>query len=738
MSLLSRFVCLSFVTFFLLAPTLVHGQQALENPGNGEHYSGVGVISGWKCPAGHISIRFNDGPSIPLAYGSERRDVTEQGLCGGNRYTGFVALYNWARLGNGTHTAVAYDNGVEFARSTFTVGTMGVEFLLGARASVIVRDFPREGDNQRFEWTQSSQHLEMVNPDREPVEGTGSQSARAWLGNPTHGANYSGISVVSGWKCDAGTLTYRVDGGNPVPLVYGMEREPAVRSQCGRSDAGFVAIQNWANFGAGEHTLVAYDNGVEFARSTFTVGHPALEGAFITGASARVTVGGLPFAGQSREFAWNESTQHLEIVGTALAPGGPPSFGAATIAEQRYTQNTAIPPLTLPQATGGTAPLVYSLSPALPAGLSFNQSTRMLSGTPTSALATTSYTYTVTDNNGATASLSFSLTVSAETTALSFGNASIATQSYTENTAISSLTLPQATGGVAPLTYSLSPTLPAGLSFNASTRELSGTPTAALTATTYTYTVTDANGATAMLSFSLTVETASGGGGGGGGGSDVGGSSSNPVRVNYLRSSNPGNLETAGDEDYFQIDVPREGIIVARTTGSTDTVGTLMDSARNTIGRREDDTLGQSRRNFLVWGAVGFGTYYVKVEGYGTGRYTLDVEWYDDVAVSPQFTMSCSGSRVLPYKYRIFINSRQGYLSYPRNGGSYTRNHYRSGSPGSIYCISGRSVCVGADDNEGDHYGFGLNLEDTSRAACKTCPSSPGELEIGTFGCDYY
>ena len=48
------------------------------------------------------------------------------------------------------------------------------------------------------------------------------------------------------------------------------------------------------------------------------------------------------------------------------------------------------------------------------------------------------------------------------------------------------------------MTYSLSPALPAGLTFDAVTRTIAGTPTAA-SETVYTYTVTDANGASVSL-----------------------------------------------------------------------------------------------------------------------------------------------------------------------------------------------------------------------------------------------
>ena len=82
-------------------------------------------------------------------------------VCGDDGNNGFFSFFNWAILGDGAHTAVAYDNGVEFARSTFTVVTTGEEFVVGARARVRVPDFPSPGEITWFTWNQSTQHLEM-------------------------------------------------------------------------------------------------------------------------------------------------------------------------------------------------------------------------------------------------------------------------------------------------------------------------------------------------------------------------------------------------------------------------------------------------------------------------------------------------------------------------------------------------------------------------------------------------
>ena len=97
-----------------------------------------------------------------------------------------------------------------------------------------------------------------------------------------------------------------------------------------------------------------------------------------------------------------------------------PSFGNAAIADQEFTAGEDIAPLTLPEATGGDAKLAYSISPALPGGLAFDDATRVLSGTPAAVSAAETYTYTATDDDGTpdaaddeTASLAFSIAVAA-------------------------------------------------------------------------------------------------------------------------------------------------------------------------------------------------------------------------------------------------------------------------------------------------------------------------------------
>ena len=131
----------------------------LEVPTPNTTVSGIGVISGWKCDVdGPLTVRFNGDTPIPLVYGSERADT--RGVCGDTN-NGFVTIWNWGNLGDGQYTAVVYDNGQEFARSTFRVVTTGEEFLRGASGACEIPDFPAPGETARFKWNQSTQHLEL-------------------------------------------------------------------------------------------------------------------------------------------------------------------------------------------------------------------------------------------------------------------------------------------------------------------------------------------------------------------------------------------------------------------------------------------------------------------------------------------------------------------------------------------------------------------------------------------------
>ena len=142
------------------------------------------------------------------------------------------------------------------------------------------------------------------------------------------------------------------------------------------------------------------------------------------------------------------------------------------MSDQTFTKDAAISTLT----TGNTGGMVatWSISPTLPDGLSFSNG--IITGTPTANQTASSYTITAV-NTGGTATVSFDITINEAVAVLT-----MADQTFTKDAAISTLTTGN-TGGVV-ATWSISPTLPDGLSF--SNGVITGTPTANQTASSYT------------------------------------------------------------------------------------------------------------------------------------------------------------------------------------------------------------------------------------------------------------
>ena len=108
--------------------------------------------------------------------------------------------------------------------------------------------------------------------------------------------------------------------------------------------------------------------------------------------------------------------------------------------------------------------------PTLPSGLSIDSSTGAISGTPTAITSSASYTVTG-SNTGGSDTVSITIVVNdAAPSSVSYSPSSL---SLTKGTTMTTVT-PTSSGG-AVTSWSISPSLPTGLSFDTSTGAISGT-----------------------------------------------------------------------------------------------------------------------------------------------------------------------------------------------------------------------------------------------------------------------
>ncbi len=191
---------------------------------------------------------------------------------------------------------------------------------------------------------------------------------------------------------------------------------------------------------------------------------------------------------------------------TALATTNDPSnlSFSSSVTNQFYPVGLPIKDLILPMVSGGTPPYSYGVTYVtdLPAGLKFDPATRTISGTPSEITEAITLIFTVTDAEGDSVSLQFSITVYKISFEMMVDN-----QVYSRGQMIESLVLPTVTGGIDPIQYSLTPldSLPVGLQFDRSIQTVSGIPVEIASPVEFTYKAEDKNGAQDSLKFSIEV-----------------------------------------------------------------------------------------------------------------------------------------------------------------------------------------------------------------------------------------
>jgi len=230
-----RKIILSALFTFAL-PVISQAQGNLEIPQNGSVQSGVGIVSGWYCDADRIEIAFDGGNRIEASYGTTRQDTVEQ--CGDDD-NGFALLWAFQLLGPGEHEVVAYADGVEFRRRTFTVTDISEGgFLRGAAAEARVQGFPTLDSDVVLKWQEANQNfvisdyypLSMDSYDVtglwEAVDTDGNASLISWFTRP----DFEDPSFGQVWAIvtDVRVVNNVIEFGEGVYLYGFMQQDTAV------------------------------------------------------------------------------------------------------------------------------------------------------------------------------------------------------------------------------------------------------------------------------------------------------------------------------------------------------------------------------------------------------------------------------------------------------------------------------------------------------------------------------
>jgi Putative Ig domain len=175
----------------------------------------------------------------------------------------------------------------------------------------------------------------------------------------------------------------------------------------------------------------------------------------------------------------------ISACGGSSGSAMPAPSGLSYSSPTAFTANVAITALS-PTVTGTVSR--YMVTPALPPGLGINAATGVISGIPTAVTAKASYTVTASNAGGSTTAV-VAIAVDAVAPVIAY-----ASSYYSFTAGVAAQTITPTVSGGSIVSWSVSPTLPAGLSLNTTTGTISGTPTAGMAATAFVVTAANSGG----------------------------------------------------------------------------------------------------------------------------------------------------------------------------------------------------------------------------------------------------
>ncbi len=207
------------------------------------------------------------------------------------------------------------------------------------------------------------------------------------------------------------------------------------------------------------------------------------------------------------------------------------------------------------------------------------------------------------------------------------------------------------------------------------------------------------------------------------GGTDDHGDSFASATSVTVPSTTPGDLEEAGDNDYFRLVLNQAATLTVETTGSTDTYGTLFDGNGASLESNDD---GGAGTNFEIERAVAAGTYYVRVRGFSsttTGAYALQVSTSGSGSSAPDLVVQSPS---------VSDTSLTAGQSFTFRATVYNRGDGRSASTTLRYYRSSNSTISTSDTQVGTDAVSGLAASGSSaESIILTAPSTAGTYYYG-------
>ena len=151
----------------------------------------------------------------------------------------------------------------------------------------------------------------------------------AFVDNPGPDSPQSGVSVLSGWVCDAERveIEFETPGAEPqtwVPATGTSRPDTAVACGSRTTDTGYGLLFNWNRLGDGEHTVRVVIDDVVFTERQITVTtlgeHPDQE--FRRDLAASTDIPDFPAMGETTTLRWQTARQNFVIASGAGGGGG--------------------------------------------------------------------------------------------------------------------------------------------------------------------------------------------------------------------------------------------------------------------------------------------------------------------------------------------------------------------------------------------------------------------------------